>query len=195
MKLFTTLYDKCLQWARHKYAVYILSFVSFIESIFFPIPTAIMFAPMALAKPNKALKLALIGTFFSVLGGIAAYFIGAYAFDSWVLPLIEQFNYQSKFDTAKGWFETYGIWIVLIAGFSPIPYKILTLTAGAMQMAFVPFLLASIAGRAAQFFLIAGLAKWGGKDMENKLRQYMEVIGWSVLGLAVVAYIIYQVFF
>ncbi|MRX28374.1 YqaA family protein [Kangiella sp. HZ709] len=194
MKLFTSLYDKCLKWARHKYAVYILGFVSFIESIFFPIPTAIMFAPMALAKPNNALKLALITTIFSVLGGIAAYFLGFYAFDSLVTPLIEQFSWQDKIVKAEGWFETYGIWIVVIAGFSPIPYKILTLTAGAMQMAFVPFVIASIVGRAAQFFLIAGFAKWGGESMEQNLRKYMEVIGWSVLMLAIVAYVAYQLF-
>ncbi len=192
MKLFTSLYDKCLEWARHKYAVYILSFVSFIESIVFPVPTAIMFAPMALARPNQALHLAFITTLFSVLGGIAAYFIGYYAFDSWVMPLVEQFGWQDKIEKAQDWFETYGIWIVVIAGFSPIPYKILTLTAGAMQMAFLPFVIASIIGRAAQFFLIGGLAKWGGKEMEHKLRQYMEIIGWSVLVLGVVAYIIYQ---
>ncbi len=153
-----------------------------------------MFAPMALAKPNQALRLAFIATLFSVLGGITAYFIGFYAFDSLVSPMIEQFGWQGKIEKAQGWFETYGIWIVLIAGFSPIPYKILTLTAGAMQMTFLPFLIASIVGRAAQFFLIAGLAKWGGKDMEDKLRQYMEIIGWAVLVLAIVAYLAYQLF-
>lgn len=194
MKIFTSLYDKCLEWARHKYALYIVSFISFIESIFFPIPTAIMFAPMALAKPNKALKLAFIITLFSVLGGIAAYFIGYYAFDSFVTPLVEQFGWQEKIAKAEGWFETYGIWIVLIAGFSPIPYKILTLTAGAMQMAFLPFLIASVIGRSAQFFLIAGLAKWGGESMEQNLRKYMEVIGWSVLALGIIGYIAYQLF-
>ncbi len=153
-----------------------------------------MFAPMALAKPNKALSLALIATVFSVLGGIAAYFLGLYAFDSFVVPLVEQFGWQGKIAKAQGWFDTYGIWIVVIAGFSPIPYKILTLTAGAMQMAFLPFVIASIIGRAAQFFLIGGLAKWGGKAMEHKLRQYMEIIGWSVLVLGVVGYIIYQLY-
>lgn len=153
-----------------------------------------MFAPMALAKPNRALYLAFIATLFSVLGGIAAYFLGFYAYDSFVAPLIEQFGWQSKIIKAQGWFETYGVWIVLIAGFSPIPYKILTLTAGAMQMAFVPFLIASIVGRAAQFFLIGGLVKWGGEEMEHKLRKYMEIIGWAVIVLAVIAYIIYQLY-
>ncbi len=153
-----------------------------------------MFAPMALANPQKAFRLAFIATLFSVLGGIAAYFIGFYAYESLVTPLVEQFGWQNKMVKAQGWFETYGIWIVLIAGFSPIPYKILTLTAGAMQMAFLPFVLASIVGRAAQFYLIAGFAKWGGKEMEQNLRKYMEYIGWAVIVLAVMAYVIYQLY-
>lgn len=192
MKIFTSLYDKCLTWARHQYAVYILGFISFIESIFFPVPTAVMFAPMALAKPDRALSLAFITTLFSVLGGIAAYFIAYFAFDSMVMPLVESFGWEDKIEKAQGWFETYGVWIVLIAGFSPIPYKILTLTAGAMQMAFLPFLIASIIGRAAQFYLIAGLVKWGGERIEQNLRKYMEIIGWSVVLVGLLAYIIYQ---
>lgn len=190
--MFTKLYDKCLAWAKHQYAVYILAFISFIESIFFPIPTALMFAPMALAKPQSAFALALLATITSVLGGVLAYFIGYYAFDSWVLPLIEQFSYTHTYEKALGWFDQFGVWIVLIAGFSPIPYKILTLTAGALQMAFVPFLIASVAGRAAQFFLIAALAYWGGDEMQDNIRPYMERIGWAVIILAVIGYSIYK---
>lgn len=192
MKIFTSLYDKCLEWSRHKYAVSILCFISLIESIFFPIPTAIMFAPMTLAQPKKAFHLAFLTTVFSVLGGVIAYFIGLYAFDSWVMPLVEDFGYAEKIIKAKGWFVDYGIWIVLIAGFSPIPYKVLTLTAGAMAMSFIPFLLASIVGRAAQFYLIAGLVYWKGEEVEDKLKPYMERIGWGVIILAVAAYAVYQ---
>ena len=192
MKIFTKMYDACLQWARHKYAVYILGFISFIESIFFPIPTAVMFAPMALAKPEKALSLAAVATVTSVLGGVAGYLIGALAFDAWVLPLIEQFHYIATYEKALSWFDEFGVWVVLIAGFSPVPYKIFTLTAGALSMSFVPFLVASIVARAAQFFLIGGLVKWGGEQMEHKLRQYVEWIGWGVLIIGVIAYIVYS---
>ncbi|AOE50223.1 YqaA family protein [Kangiella sediminilitoris] len=193
MNIFTKLYDACLRWARHRYAVYILGFISFIESIFFPIPTAAMLAPMALAKPHHALRLALIAMVTSVLGGVAGYLIGAFAFESWVLPWIHELGYTETYLRALDWFAEYGVWVVLIAGFSPVPYKIFTLTAGALSMAFVPFFIASIIARSAQFFLISGLIKWGGEQMQHKLRQYVDWIGWGVLILGVLAYIIYNV--
>lgn len=192
MKIFTKMYDACMRWARHKYAVYILGFVSFIESIFFPIPTAAMLAPMALATPHRALSLAGLATVTSVLGGIVGYLIGAFAFESWALPVIEQLGYLETYEKAVGWFAEFGVWVVLIAGFSPVPYKIFTLTAGALSMAFLPFVLASVVARAAQFFLIGGLIKWGGEPMQHKLRQYVDWIGWGFLILAVIAYIIYK---
>ena len=88
------------------------------------------------------------------------------------------------------WFETYGVWVVFLAGFSPIPYKIFTVSAGFLQMALLPFLLASAIGRGARFFLVAGLMRWGGAAMEQKLRQYVEAIGWSVVVLAIIAYLL-----
>jgi len=152
-----------------------------------------MLAPMALAKPNRALSLALVATVTSILGGVVAYMIGAFAFESWVLPWIEELGYFDTYSRALDWFAEYGVLVVLIAGFSPVPYKIFTLTAGALGMAFVPFLIASIIARSAQFFLIGGLVKWGGEQMEHKLRQYVEWIGWGVLILGVLAYIIYTI--
>ncbi|WP_018625533.1 YqaA family protein [Kangiella aquimarina] len=192
MNIFTKMYDACMRWARHKYAVYILGFISFIESIFFPIPTAAMLAPMALSTPHRALSLAGLSTVTSVLGGIVGYLIGAFAFESWVLPAIEEFGYLPTYEKAVVWFADFGVWVVLIAGFSPVPYKIFTLTAGALSMAFLPFVLASIIARAAQFYLIGGLVKWGGEPMRHKLRQYVDWIGWGFLILAVIAYIIYK---
>ena len=89
-----------------------------------------------------------------------------------------------------GWFEQYGVWVVFIAGFSPIPYKIFTISAGFLQMAFLPFLIASAVGRGARFYLVAGLMRWGGARMEQELRKYVEVIGWAVIMLAIVAYLL-----
>ena len=97
-------------------------------------------------------------------------------------------GWQAKFDLALSWFETYGVWVVFIAGFSPIPYKVFTIGAGLMQMAFLPFLIASAIGRGARFFLVSALMKWGGVKMEQKLRQYVEALGWGLVILVVVAY-------
>lgn len=190
MKLFGACYDLALRWARHKHATKYLGGLSFAESVFFPIPPDVMLAPMSLSQPKQAWRFALITTFASVLGGIAGYWLGYFAFDVWLSPLIEQWGYTHKIDTAMQWFTDYGVWVVFLAGFSPIPYKIFTVSAGFLQLAFFPFLLASAVGRGARFFLVAGLMRWGGEKMENTLRKYVEILGWAVVILAVGAYLV-----
>lgn len=190
MKLFQALYDLAITWSRHKHAEKYLAGLSFSESMFFPIPPDVMLAPMSLSQPDKAWRFALITTITSILGGIAGYALGYFAFDLWILPLINETKYVDKFDHVKQWFNDYGVWIVFLAGFSPIPYKFFTITAGLLQMALLPFFIASLVGRGARFFLVAALMRWGGSAMEAKLRDYVEVLGWAVVGLAVVAYLI-----
>ncbi len=190
MKLFQPLYDMMLRWARHPQASKYLGVLSFSESMFFPLPPDVMLAPMSLSQPARAWHFALIATVASVVGGAAGYLLGYFAFDAWLHPLIMEAGYGDKLDTAIGWFETYGVWIVFIAGFSPIPYKVFTISAGFLQMAFIPFMIASAIGRGARFFLVAGLMRWGGAAMEEKLRQYVEILGWLVIAIAVIAYLI-----
>ena len=190
MKLFEPMYDMALRWARHRHAVKYLGGLSFAESVFFPIPPDVMLAPMSLSQPNKAWRFALITTLASILGGIAGYWLGYFAFDAWLSPIIGSWGYTHKIETATQWFADYGVWVVFVAGFSPIPYKVFTTSAGFLQMAFFPFLIASAVGRGARFFLVAGLMRWGGAPMEAKLRQYVEVLGWAVVLLAVAAYLI-----
>lgn len=189
MKLFAPCYDMALRWARHRHATKYLGGLSFSESVFFPIPPDVMLAPMALSQPNRAWQFALITTIASILGGIAGYCLGYFAFEAWLSPLIEQWGYAHKIDTAMQWFKDYGVWVVFLAGFSPIPYKIFTVSAGFLQMAFFPFIIASAIGRGARFFLVAGLMRWGGAAMEQKLRQYVEILGWGVVLLAIAAYL------
>lgn len=188
MKIFQPCYDLALRWAKHKHAERYLGAMSFAESVFFPIPPDVMLAPMSLGQPSKAWRFALITTLTSILGGIAGYWLGWFAFDSMIAPWVESMGYQDKLDTAIRWFGEYGVWVVFIAGFSPIPYKIFTVSAGFLHMAFLPFLLASAVGRGMRFFLVAGLMRWGGPAMESKLREWVEVLGWAVVILAVAAY-------
>jgi len=89
------------------------------------------------------------------------------------------------------WFDEWGVWAIFIAGFSPIPYKIFTIAAGAISMAFLPFVLASVVGRGARFFLVAGLMKWGGKAMEERLHRYVDILGWLVVALVVLFIVLY----
>lgn len=191
MKLFTRLYDWTLAWAKHRLAPVFLAIISFAESVFFPIPPDILLAPMVLAKPKSAWRLATITTIASVLGGIVGYWLGFWLFEPLIQPIITEFNYQATFDKAVIWFQEWGVWVVFVAGFSPIPYKIFTLSAGFLNMLFIPFLIASAIGRGMRFFLVAGLIYWGGAKMETKLRQYVDIIGWSLIVVIIIAYLLF----
>ena len=190
MKVFTYLYDKTMGWSKHKHAPKYLAGMSFAESSFFPIPPDVMLMPMALAKPEKAMWFATITTVFSLLGGLFGYFIG-YALLDVVLPILESLNYITKYEKAVGFFEEYGFWIVFIAGFSPIPYKLVTIAAGASAMALLPFIIASFIGRGARFFLVAYLMKVGGEKYEPKIRQSVDMIGYGMIVL-ILGYIAYK---
>lgn len=191
MKIFTRMYDMTLKWSAHPRAVRYLAVMSFLESVIFPIPVDVMLAPMTLAKPHRAWTFAGITSLASVIGGVFGFMLGYFAFDLVVAPLIEMAGYQSHYENAVSWFSEYGFWVVFIAGFSPIPYKVFTVSAGALHMAILPFILASAVGRSARFFLVAGLIYWGGETMERKLRSVIDVIGWTVVVLLVVAYLVY----
>jgi membrane protein YqaA with SNARE-associated domain len=190
MKLFSAIYNWTLKWAEHKFAPSILALLTFAESVFFPIPPDVLLAPMVLAKPEKAWRFASLTTVSSILGGTVGYFLGYWMFEPWIQPLITNFGYQARFDIALSWFSEWGVWVVFIAGFSPIPYKLFTVSAGFLQMAFLPFLLASAIGRGLRFFLVAGLIKWGGSAMEKSLRKWVDVLGWGLVALIIIAYFI-----
>lgn len=192
MKLFSTLYDKVLLWAQHPRANIILGLLSFAESVIFPIPPDVMLAPMAMTQPKKAWRLAFLTTVTSVAGGILGYFLGYWAYESLVLPAVEALGYENKLITVQSWFSDWGVWIVFIAGFSPIPYKLFTVTAGVMQIAFFPFVIASVISRGMRFYLVAWLLRTGGPEMGVKLRQYVDRIGWTLVILIILGYVIVQ---
>ena len=187
MRLFSRLLDMVMGWAEHRHASYYLAGLSFAESSFFPIPPDVMLAPMTLAKPEKAWQFALVTTIASVVGGIAGYLIGMFAFEL-VEPLLHRAGYWNRYLDAREWFAVWGIWVVFLAGFSPIPYKIFTITAGVVGMVFLPFVLASFVGRGARFFLVAWLMRMGGTRMEGILKQYIDRIGWLLVIVVVVGY-------
>ncbi|MEM1261842.1 MAG: YqaA family protein [Pseudomonadota bacterium] len=183
MKLFASLYDRVIAWAAHPHAERYLGALSFAESSFFPIPPDVMLAPMCLARPTRAFWLAGLTTLTSVLGGLAGYTIGFVAFDA-IAPLIESAGYGERYTTLQLWFQEYGAATVLLAGFSPIPYKLFTISAGALAMNLPVFVLMSVIGRGARFYLVAGLLRFGGPRYEATLRRHIDTIGW--LSVAVV---------
>uniref|UniRef100_UPI004048848B YqaA family protein n=1 Tax=Orrella sp. TaxID=1921583 RepID=UPI004048848B len=191
MKLFSALYTRVMQWSRHRHAPWYLGGMSFAESSFFPIPPDVMLAPMCLANPSKAWRFAFITTVTSVLGGLLGYAIGAFAFEAIAPWLQEQPRYWSGYQKALEWFGTWGVLAVFVAGFSPIPYKVFTVAAGVLSMAMLPFVLASLVGRGARFFLVAALMRWGGARMEAQLHKYVDRLGWATVGLIAVGAVIY----
>ena len=187
MRLFSRLLEMVMGWAEHRHASYYLAGLSFAESSFFPIPPDVMLAPMTLAKPERAWRFALVTTLASVLGGIAGYLIGMFAFEL-VEPLLHRAGYWQRYLDTREWFAVWGVWVVFLAGFSPIPYKIFTITAGVVGMVFLPFVVASFVGRGARFFLVAWLMRMGGSKMEGILKQYIDRIGWLLVIVVVVGY-------
>ena len=188
MKLFAPLYEKVLSLSAHKQAPKYLAGLSFAESSFFPIPPDVMLIPIALAKPTSWKYYALLTTIASVLGGILGYAIGYWLFD-WLEPQLNDWGYQHTIELAKSWFKEWGVWVVFAAGFSPIPYKVFTITAGALSMLFLPFVVASFIGRGARFFLVAGVVAYFGPKMEHLVLKYIEWLGWAVVIILAIAII------
>ena len=190
--MFASLYDRVLKWSRHRYAERYLGVLSFAESSFFPIPVDVMLAPMCLADRKKAWRYASIATVFSVLGGVAGYAIGVVGFEM-LEPWLAESHYWAAYETSREWFDRYGVWVIFVAGFSPIPYKVFTIAAGVAMLSLPIFVIASVIGRGARFFLVASLIVWGGDRLETTLHKHVERIGWAVVAVLVVGVIAWLV--
>lgn len=186
MKIFEPIYTAILGWAKHKHAERYLAGVSFAESSFFPIPVDVMLAPMVLADKDKAWRLATITTVMSVLGGIFGYIIGYFFFEAYGDQILNYFNAHDTFEAIKSKYAAHGILIILLAGFTPIPYKIFTIASGVLGVAFVPFVLLSLVGRGGRFFLVAGLVRLGGDKLEETIHKQVELLGWGTLALVAI---------
>lgn len=188
---FQKLYDKVLTWSGHPRAPAILSALSFTESSFFPIPPDVMLAPMCLARPAKAWMYATLCTLSSVAGGLFGYALGRWAFAS-IEPWLINSVYAGVFNRAVESFETWGFAYILLAGFTPIPYKVFTVSAGVVGMPVLPFLAGSFMGRGGRFFLVAGLIRLMGERAAVKLRSWVDFLGWLLLAVAVGGFIVWK---
>lgn len=188
MKIFSSLYQRVLVWSAHKYAKWYLVALGFTESIFFPVPVDVLLAPMVIAKREAAWRYAAIATLSSVAGGVVGYFIGVFAFNV-AEPLLLKFGLWDEFERAQAWFTDWGFWALLIAGFLPIPYKVFTISAGVLSMSLIPFVLASIIGRAGRFYLVTLVIVLGGEKLEKALHKYMDWMAWIVIIAAVIYFL------
>ena len=187
--MFQKLYDRCLDLARHKLAKPFLAFISFIESSFFPIPPDVMIVPMVLAKKDDYLKIFLIATIFSVLGGLFGYFLGS-IFLEFSMTIIEFYNYEEKvFNLQDKLSQKAGLvfWIgtLFLAGFTPLPYKVFTITSGFIGFNIFIFFLISLISRGLRFFIVAFLSMKFGNKFEILLKK--EGFKWfSIIGIVIV---------
>ena len=149
-----------------------LYLISFFESIFFPIPTDVFLIPKALINKERAVKLAIYTTFFSVLGGVAGYMIGYFFYDEIGIQIIEKFNLIDEFNLFSKSINEYGYLFIFIAGFTPIPYKIAAITSGLVNISLVDFIFFSVISRGPRFIVEALLCKYLGKKAEKIIRDY-----------------------
>jgi len=190
-----TLYDWMMRNASGKHAWRILAIFTFAEASFFPIPTDIMLIPMALADRRRAWLLGAWCTLWSVLGGALGYAIGAFLYESLGSWLIRLYHLNSDMVAFQAWYAQYGAWIILIKGFTPIPYKLVTITSGFAHFNFWTFMLMSAITRGGRFMLVAGLIRWKGEVARNFIEKRLEVsllvfLGVVVLGIVAVKYLI-----
>ncbi len=193
------LYDKCIEWAGHKYAKPILAFESFIESSFFPIPPDVMIVPMVVAKKKEFIKIALIATIFSVLGALFGYLIGFVFFNEIGIKIFELYGYDNaeflkeRFSSKGGLLSWLGI--LFTAGFTPLPFKVLTITSGFIHFNFLLFILTCVITRGLRFFLVAFLSyKYGnsiGPFLEKKGAQWSIIIAFTIIIIAAGIYFLY----
>jgi membrane protein YqaA with SNARE-associated domain len=170
------LYARTLALAGSKRAAWWLAVISFAESSFFPIPPDVLLVPMILARPERAWRLAAVCTVASVAGGVLGYIIGYAVFDQLARPLIDLYGYGTRFEAFQAMYADYGLWVILVKGLTPIPYKIVTIASGAAKFDFLTFLAASIVTRGARFFILAGLLRLFGSPIRDFIERRLTLV-------------------
>jgi len=169
-------YHRVLALAGSPRAPWWLAVIAFAESSFFPIPPDVLLVPMALARPDRAWRLALICTIASVAGGALGYFIGYAVFDLLAKPVIEFYGYGARFAAFQAMYAEWGLWVILVKGLTPIPYKIVTIASGAAKFNFWVFMAASAATRGARFFIVATLLHFWGEQVRDFIERRLTLV-------------------
>ncbi|MEX2649782.1 MAG: YqaA family protein [Alphaproteobacteria bacterium] len=183
------LYGWTMRMAAHRRALPILAVVSFAESSFFPVPPDVMLVPMVLADRARAWRIALVCTIASVVGGLAGYAIGALLFEALGRPILELYGAMSQFDALKELYDEWGLWVILIKGLTPIPYKVVTIASGAFDFDLATFIAASIATRGVRFFLLTGVLWYWGPSVRGFLDRYVVPLTWGFLALVIAGFV------
>jgi membrane protein YqaA with SNARE-associated domain len=192
MKLFQPLYERAIVWSKHPRAPLILCLLSFVEAFVFPVAPEVMLAPMCLAQPKRGFGYAALSLLGSVFGMFVGYAIGMYAIDA-VMPWLNELGYGAHFAEIKQQAAAHGFLMLFLAGFTPVPFKLATIAAGAVHMPLLPFFFGGLIGRGKRVFLVAAAIRFGGEKAEAALRRNIEPIGWLatvvLIGLIVWLYL------
>ena len=190
--IFRSLYNWTMKQAEHKNALWVLSVISFVESSFFPIPPDVFMIPMILAEREKAWACAFAATCSSVLGGVLGYAIGYFLYDTLGQQILDFYGYGDKFTAFQDKYNAYGIWIVFAAGLTPIPYKLITIASGLMQLNFFVFLLASVVSRAIRFYLLAFLLWRFGPPIRALIEKYLGLLVTLLFALIILGFMAFK---
>lgn len=169
-------YDWTLSWADHPQAHLALFLIAVIEASVFPIPPDVLLIALALGRPDLGLRLAGLATGGSLLGAALGYGIGMMLFTSVAKPLLAFYGAMAEFNHVQSLFAEYGLWFVLIAGFSPIPFKVVTIAAGTFGLSFTGFMAAALLSRGTRFYLEGGLLRWGGDRLRGFVERHFELM-------------------
>lgn len=191
MKLFKPLYEKALVWAAHPRAEPILAGLSFVEAIIFPVMPEVMLAPMTLAKPQHWIRYATISMVCSVVGAVVGYVLGYYAFEA-VRPLLDALGWLPRIDALVNELRATvansawtAFWLLVLAGFMPVPLKIFTWASGIVGVPMLAFVASMVVGRGKRVYLLTGLIRLGGPKAEAALHKHIEWVGWAAVVLVV----------
>ena len=194
MKVFAPLYERALRWAQHRHAPALLGVLSFVEAVFFPVMPEVMLAPMALSQPRRAFRYATISLVCSLAGALVGYALGHYAYElvkpafaslGWAQHVDEQVTYLRGIAIESPW---KAFWILVLAGFAPIPLKFFTWASGIVGVPLLPFMASMFIGRGKRVYLLALAIRIGGPRAEAALRRWIEPLGWIALLLLVAVF-------
>jgi membrane protein YqaA with SNARE-associated domain len=202
LKLFGPLYERAMVWARHRNAPALLAVLSFAEAVFFPVMPEVMLAPMALAQPRRAFRFATLSLAGSLLGALLGYALGHYAYElvkplfaslGWIDRIEAQVAYLRDIATNAPW---KAFWILVLAGFTPIPLKFFTWASGIVGVPLLPFMASMFIGRGKRVFLVAAAIRLGGQRAEAALHRWIEPVGWiaTMLLLAAIGYLVWHAY-
>lgn len=187
------LYNRCMEWIQTPAGIWALFFIAVAESSFFPIPPDVFLIALCVAAPRKSFTFAAICSVGSVIGGVLGYWLGYGFMDTIGLQILDWYGLHDKYDVVKDLYQRYDAWAVGAAGFTPLPYKLFTITAGAFKLNFLTFTLVSILARSARFFLVAALIYKFGAPVQHFINRYFNILSIVFLVLLIGGFLLIKV--